>query len=402
MYQSFEIMNNADTPCYFRLLTENTGVFKVFPPVGFIQAKSFTILAVEYHPNTPQNYSSSLKFVLNHSPSQVLSVKVSGVCCDPTIFIDNEAKIFYPPLYTGVSSKQKIGILNSSHIPIDYNIEIPEKYRDELVVEPISGTMYPHEKIYVEFTFNAIKLQSYRFNVPIRIKRVIDMAQDANYIGYFNPGSGEQMHNLRQDPLEKLYHITIHGSGGTGMVDMNPKAINFNTVSVGFSSVRTFTLSNVSNCAIFAKLVILPKDSNLKNDPATKQVIHSSFVFDFKEGILAANSNQKVNVRFVPNCRSQSEYYIQCMAKQSFPNSDVKETPLNEDSKIELSAHGDFPVITLIDLRAKNISPSHLWRQFNLTNTISAILSPLTPLEIKYNNAEISQTLAQEKLNHFE
>lgn len=402
MYQSFEIMNNADTPCYFRLLTENTGVFKVFPPVGFIQAKSFTILAVEYHPNTPQNYSSSLKFVLNHSPSQVLSVKVSGVCCDPTIFIDNEAKIFYPPLYTGVSSKQKIGILNSSHIPIDYNIEIPEKYRDELVVEPISGTMYPHEKIYVEFTFNAIKLQSYRFNVPIRIKRVIDMAQDANYIGYFNPGSGEQMHNLRQDPLEKLYHITIHGSGCTGMVDMNPKAINFNTVSVGFSSVRTFTLSNVSNCAIFAKLVILPKDSNLKNDPATKQVIHSSFVFDFKEGILAANSNQKVNVRFVPNCRSQSEYYIQCMAKQSFPNSDVKETPLNEDSKIELSAHGDFPVITLIDLRAKNISPSHLWRQFNLTNTISAILSPLTPLEIKYNNAEISQTLAQEKLNHFE
>jgi len=339
---------------------------------------------------------------MNHASTALIKINLEGVCSDPSIFIDNEAKIFYPPLFTGVTSKQKVGILNSSHIAVDFNIEIPEKHREELTVEPYSGTMYPHEKISAEFTFTPLHEKSYRFNVPIRIKRVIDMAQDANFVGYFNPGSGKYMHNLRQDPLEKVYMITVIGTGGTGMVQMNPKNIDFKTVSVGFSDLKSFTLSNVSNCAIYVKLIIVPKDSGAKGDPGVADIINTSFIFDFKEGILAANSNQKVNLRFVPNCRSQRDYYIQCMAKQNFPNSAIRETPLNEDSRIELSAHGDFPVITILDLRNKYTSPSILWKQFNLKNTIKTILSPLTNVEIKYNNAELTQNQAQEKLSHFE
>ena len=57
-----------------------------------------------------------------------------------------------------------------------------------------------------------------------------------------------------------MYHITIIGSGGSGMVEMNPKNLDFQTVSVGFASLRSFTLSNVSNCAIFAKLMVVPKN----------------------------------------------------------------------------------------------------------------------------------------------
>ena len=402
MYQSIQIFNQADTPCYYQIVADASGIFKVFPPVGFILPKTFTILAVEFKPKVPQNYKFQLNFLMNHASSSLAKVSLEGVCSDPSIFIDNEAKIFYPPLYTGVSSKQKVGILNSSHIAIDFNIEIPEKHRDELTVEPFSGTMYPHEKIFAEFNFTPLNEKNYRFNVPIRIKRVIDMAQDANFVGYFNPGSGKYMHNLRQDPLEKMYTITVIGTGGTGMVQMNPKNIDFKTVSVGFSDLKSFTLSNVSNCAIYVKLVIVPKELELKNDGSVKEIISSSFIFDFKEGILAANSNQKVNLRFVPNCRSQRDYYIQCMAKQSFPNSAVKETPLNEDSRIELSAHGDFPVITILDLRNKYISPSVLWKQFDLKNTIKTILSPLTSVEIKFNNAEIAQNLVQEKLCHFD
>jgi hypothetical protein len=73
-----------------------------------------------------------------------------------------------------VSSKQKVGILNSSHIPIYYEILIPEKYRDELTVEPYLGTMYPHERINVEFKFTPLSKKEYRFNVPIKVKRVVD------------------------------------------------------------------------------------------------------------------------------------------------------------------------------------------------------------------------------------
>jgi hypothetical protein len=97
-----------------------------------------------------------------------------------------------------------------------------------------------------------------------------------------------------------------------------------------------------------------------------------------------------------------NEYYIQCLAKQTFPNSIPIEVPLSEEARIILSAHGDFPVITILDVRNKLLSPAQLWRQFDLDNTISAILSPLSPLEIKFNNAEIAQTQAQGKLSRFD
>jgi len=65
---------------------------------------------------------------------------------------------------------------------------------------------------------------------------------------------------------------------------------------------------------------------------------------------------------------------------------------MSEDCRIKLKAHGDFPVITLSDMRNPKISPAQLWRQFSLAETIPAVLSPLTPVEIKFNNAEIAQT----------
>ena len=70
-------------------------------------------------------------------------------------------------------------------------------------MDPKYGTMYPHERINVEFKFTALQEVDYRFNVPIRVKRVVDTVQDGNFVGYFNPGSGRMMHTLKQDELEK-------------------------------------------------------------------------------------------------------------------------------------------------------------------------------------------------------
>jgi hypothetical protein len=72
---------------------------------------------------------------------------------------------------------------------------------------------------------------------------------------------------------------------------MNPKKLVFNTVSVGFAETKSFILSNISNCAIYVKLVIEPESQDLLNSPSHMQLINTSFTFDFKEGILAANSN---------------------------------------------------------------------------------------------------------------
>lgn len=400
-FQSLQLVNSADTPCYYSFLPDPAKVFKVYPSVGFIPGKTFTLVAVQFAPRADKIYNYSLKCMLNHGSSIGLSISLIGVSCIPKIYLDNEAKIYYPPLYTGVASKQKIGVLNSSRIPIEYAIEIPEKYSDELTIEPLFGSMHPNEKVFLDFTFTAIHETEYRIVVPINVSKVIDPTQDANHIGFHKPGSGRHMDKVKQDPLVTVSQVVVYGSGGKGKIDMNPKAIDFKTVSIGFSRVEDFILSNISHTAIFVKLRIVPKDPAKLNDPLVNKIIRTSFSFDFQEGVLAANSNQKVHIRFVPDCRSQDQYYVQCLARQSFPNAPIVETLLSEETRIEITAHGDFPVITISDLRNNVLSPATLWKQFHLTDTIAAILSPLNDLEIKFNNAEIGQSQAHDKLKWF-
>lgn len=73
--------------------------------MGFIESKSFTLIALEFNPKNPGTYDYNVTLYLNHMSNMTLNINLIGVCCDPTIIIDNDAKIFYPPLFTGVSSK---------------------------------------------------------------------------------------------------------------------------------------------------------------------------------------------------------------------------------------------------------------------------------------------------------
>jgi hypothetical protein len=401
-YQSVQINNLGDTPCYYRVLPDPAQVFRVFPPAGFVLGKTSIVLTLEFNPKVPMTYQYPIHCLLNHASSSGLSLTLIGLCCEPSLYLENHAKLYYPPLFTGVTSKQVIALVNSSQVPVEYTIDIPQKFSRELSVEPSIGSLHPHERVNVEMSFTPLKELEYRFNVPIKVARVIDTQQDANYVGYFRPGSGKFMHKVKQDPLEKFYAITIFGQGGRGSIDMMPRAIDFETVSIGFSAVKSFTLSNVSDCAILVRLAIVSKDTRLRNDPATTELIKSSFSFDFEEGILAANSNHKVSLRFVPDCRSESEYFVTCYSRQCLDGIRMKESPLSVETQIAVKAHGDFPVITITDLRTTTVSTATMWTQFNLSDTIKAVLSPLTQLEIRYNNSEIALTQAQEKLSNFE
>ena len=49
--------------------------------------------------------------------------------------LENE-QIFFPPSYSGVSTKQKFPIKNESRIPVEYVWRVPEKYKNEVKFEP--------------------------------------------------------------------------------------------------------------------------------------------------------------------------------------------------------------------------------------------------------------------------
>lgn len=51
VYDSFELINQSDTPIYFRMGHDIQKAFRFFPKMGLIEPKSFAIVSVEFTPS---------------------------------------------------------------------------------------------------------------------------------------------------------------------------------------------------------------------------------------------------------------------------------------------------------------------------------------------------------------
>jgi len=83
-----------------------------------INGKSFSLVCFEFQPKQARFYNFTAQCIFNHSASNIQSLHLVGYCYQPQLTIANEAKLFYPPTYTGVSSKQKLSIKNEARIPL--------------------------------------------------------------------------------------------------------------------------------------------------------------------------------------------------------------------------------------------------------------------------------------------
>jgi hypothetical protein len=104
------------------------------------------------------------------------------------ITLGNNSKVFFPPTFVGVSSKQKLSLKNEARIPIEYEWKIPEKYKSEVNIEPIKSYLLPNEETKVLTTFTPLKKKEYIIDIPIYAKNINDNLK--NLIGFYNPGSG--------------------------------------------------------------------------------------------------------------------------------------------------------------------------------------------------------------------
>ena len=50
VYDSFLMMNNSDTPIYYKMGVDMNKVFNFFPKIGLIEPKSFSIVSIEFTP----------------------------------------------------------------------------------------------------------------------------------------------------------------------------------------------------------------------------------------------------------------------------------------------------------------------------------------------------------------
>lgn len=173
---------------YYKILQDSTKTFRAFPPVGMLNGKSFALVCFEFLPKHPRFYNFTAQCIFNHSASNIQSLHLIGYCYQPHLTIGNDAKLFYPPTFTGVSSKQRLSIKNDARIPLQYEWKVPDKYKTEIFFEPQRAFLMPNEETKVICTFTPLKKKEYILSVPIYATNLYDQLKEV--VGFYNPGSG--------------------------------------------------------------------------------------------------------------------------------------------------------------------------------------------------------------------
>ena len=173
VYQTVQLNNTSDTPVQYNIMQDSTGTFKSYPPIGQIAGKSFTLVCFEFNPKTPRFYNFAAQFLFNNSSANMQQVLLQGFCYSPSVSLENE-QVFFPPSYSGVSTKQKFPVKNQSRIPVEYEWRVPEKYRNEVKFEPQRAILMPNEMTQVQAVFTPLKRKEYQITVPLFTKNLFD------------------------------------------------------------------------------------------------------------------------------------------------------------------------------------------------------------------------------------
>ena len=118
VYQTVELHNLGDTPAFFKFSPDVTKITRVHPNQGLILGKSFVILTLEFIPKEHKAYNINLTCHLNHNHSNSHHLSLHGYCSEPKLELQNEGKVYFPPSFTGVFSRQKVKVQNLSRVSL--------------------------------------------------------------------------------------------------------------------------------------------------------------------------------------------------------------------------------------------------------------------------------------------
>ena len=389
VYQSVELINKTDTPTYYKFSPDVNKTFRMFPPCGIVEGKSFSIIILEFNPKSSKVYNQNLACSLNHNMGHLLHINVFGYCSDPKISIQNDGKIYFPPSYTGVYSRQKLKIKNLARIPIEYTIDIPTKYEDEVYLEPKTSKLKPNEYMLLDCSFIPYKKKTYQIHIPMRVYNILDPEQDL--VGFHLPGSGKN-----PIPREKIivdYQFEIIGAGGDGALSITPLEIDFGIVKVNFNKKVYFILENFSNYMFYIELNLKPVEDQKKLDNKLQNFIQKSFSLDFENGIISANSKVEIGIIFHPNEVCDLDLVLECVAKErsfkgGFNKTSNSKKLLQQKCAIRIKGKGNYPLLKIVDVRNDSVSVATLWENFSINNINKELMNDLNEDERKFLNIE--------------
>ena len=345
------------------------------------------------------------QFIFNHNASNIQRLDLVGHCYEPALALSNNSKLFFPPVFKGVSAKQQLFVQNQSRIPLLYEWKVPEKYRAEVQFQPPRSLLKPNEEAKIVATFTALKQKDYHINVPIYAKNIYDHVKNA--VGFFHPGSGQKSQPLApaDAPFFKKYTLEIIGRGADGGIQILPAAVDFGTITVGFHKTMEATVYNRSSCNIFIELRMQPRIEEKQGKTYTAKelaeitrVLNENFQFDMPKGIVNARSKKTISITFKPQLRYDFDITMVCIAKERL-DKDVAATIKRsqggkrhqevavEKAMIDVKAKGDYPLLRFEDVRNDTVSIANLWECFQMTKINKDLLNPLNDAEKVFNNS---------------
>jgi len=154
-------------------------------------------------------------------------------------------------------------VKNDSRIPVEYEWRVPDKYKNEIIVQPVRALLLPNEETNVACTFTPLKKKEYSVNVPLFARNQFDKAK--HFVGFYNPGSGLSGGDIPGavggvTTIRK--EINIIGGGSDGLMAISPKSLDFGTITVGFNKTLQVVITNKSSCNLYIELKMIPLNTD--------------------------------------------------------------------------------------------------------------------------------------------
>mmetsp|Transcript_15768 Transcript_15768/g.37278 ORF Transcript_15768/g.37278 Transcript_15768/m.37278 type:complete len:1920 (+) Transcript_15768:72-5831(+) len=269
--RTFVITNTGEVPADFSLKCK--APFKVVPARGTLEPKSQREVNCIF---TPQDASVYVATVVCHrAEGEPLYLKVSGIGKIPFLNCDTPVMDFGEVL-TGTTATQTFSLRNTALVPANFTIRALETGHDAtMAIHPTAGTVPPDGKMMFSVAYSPAATGAF----------------SSEHFEVSTPGGNKLILHMMGTSLVHRVHL-------------EPRSVNFGDVALGNKSAKTIFLKNATNAP--AKFVFM-------TDP------NSAFQFSRKEGIIPAQSQVFVDLRFTP--QDPINYYkrIFCLVQNQRP-----------------------------------------------------------------------------------
>ena len=144
-YQTLKIENKNDTPLFYKITPDTTGIFRVHNKNGLIPSKSFHLICIEFSPKETTIYRFPLRIMFNHDAENSKTIMLNGLCSDPVIELEGiKSEMYFPPSYIGIKTQKDVIIKNLSPIKILVNIKIDNCQNGSIEVDEDQFEMGPN------------------------------------------------------------------------------------------------------------------------------------------------------------------------------------------------------------------------------------------------------------------